>query len=125
MTSFYIKRIVIEQENVYVMYYAAQQEFPTLPFQYKQAPTLTEIYGTGGRKALDRYVIEQMANKQYQLRGNHASIKRYRNLELTDDYLTLCNLMNSSITKNKVHIENQTTQLLDSLSESCSKGYRS
>ena len=125
MTSFYIKKIVIEQKNVYVMYYAAQQEFPTLPFQYKQAPTLTEIYITGGRKALDRYIIEQMASKQYQLRGKHASLKRYRNLELTEDYLALCNLINPSITKNKVNIENQITQLLDSLSESCSKGYKS
>lgn len=125
MIFYYIKKIVIEQENVYVMYYAAEQEFPARPFQCLKANALTDIYNTGGRKALDRYVIEQMASKQYQLRGKHTSIRRYQNLELTDDYLTLCNLMNPSIVKNKVNIENQITQLLDSLSESCSKGYRS
>lgn len=123
MTCFYIKKIVIEQQNVYVMYYAAQQEFPALPFQYVKAPALTDIYNMGGRKALDRYIIEQMANKQYQLRGKHTSIKRYRNLELNEDYFTLCNLISPSNSKNKVDVEKQISQLLDSLSESCSKGY--
>lgn len=102
MTCFYIRRIVIEQESVYVMYYAAEQEFPKHPNQYIKANALTDIYNAGSRKALDRYIIEQMACKQYQLRGQHPSIKRYRNLEFTDDYLTLCNLINPSITKNKV-----------------------
>lgn len=125
MIFYYIKKIINENDGIYVMYYTAEQESPAKPFQYIKANALTDIYNTRGRKALDRYVIEQMASKQYHLRGNHASIKRYRNLELTDDYLTLCNLMNSSITKNKINIENQITQLLDSLSESCSKGYRS
>ena len=125
MMYYFIREIVNKEDGIYIKYYNAEQEFPEKPFSDIKAPALTEIYNAGGRKALDRYIIKQMANNQYHFRGQHPSLKRYKKLMDTDDYLTLCKLLNPTIAKNKVDVDIQISQLLDTLSTNCSKGYRS
>lgn len=69
-----INRITIKKDGVYV---SSHSNNDTSSYISHRIPFLTEAYNSGGRRELDR-VILGMLYSNWELRGNHKSLERYR-----------------------------------------------
>lgn len=72
-----MKKLEITENGVFVTHIHTQN---SRPYASVYAPALTQIYQSGGRKALDRRIIEMMANCSLFLSGKDRSISRYRSV---------------------------------------------
>ena len=97
MNCIVLKKLKCKKDGVYVTYYYSDINMPFLPQQSNlfsdiNSQSLYEKYISGGRKAVDRYVIKKMITLDFSLNGKDKSIKRYRDARNSAEYRELYTL---------------------------------
>ncbi len=69
-----VNRITVKKDGVYVS--SKDSEEPG-PYHSHISEVLTEVYEDGGQRALDQKVFELLNTMKIEMRGNHASVRRY------------------------------------------------
>ena len=107
-----INKILVKEDGIYVSY---QNSHSPRQFDLLQAPELTTLYISDGRKALDRKILEMMLSRQIRFQGKNQTLKRYLSLEENDIYQRLNKMYLDNICSHKEIDESLKNELLNNL----------